>query len=317
MAPISFARGAPSPECLDAALLSTARRRRSSGTARPSSRMGRAAATGLCGGARRAARCRSRARVRDGGRPPGLRPLRDRPAAAAAGPGARRGPDLRPAAEAPSLAGRQRRRRADGRRGARSRRARGASSPAAATCPSSTRSRRSRTRAAGRSARSAAGGSWSCRREYDLHVLEDDPYGLVRYVGDPPPSIHSLEGGERVTFTSSFSKTVAPGLRVGWFVVPEAMRADYDDRAVSTYISPPLLPQAIVHELYRARRVRAEPRAHPRAPGAQRDAMLSALGAEPAGRRRGARPRAGTSSGSTSRRESTRRPCSVARPRPA
>jgi DNA-binding transcriptional MocR family regulator len=119
---------------------------------------------------------------------------------------------------------------------------------------------------------------------YDLHVLEDDPYGLVRYSGDPLPSIHALEGGERVTFTSSFSKTVAPGLRVGWFVVPEAMRADYDDRAVSTYISPPLLPQAIVHELFsrggfepNLDRIRG-------ILGAQRDAMLASLEADLAGR---------------------------------
>jgi 2-aminoadipate transaminase len=118
----------------------------------------------------------------------------------------------------------------------------------------------------------------------DLHVLEDDPYGLVRYEGEALPSLHSLEGGEHVAFTSSFSKTVAPGLRVGWFVVPEAMRADYDDRAVSTYISPPLLPQAIVHELFAGGgfepnldRIRA-------ILGAQRDAMLEALERELGGR---------------------------------
>jgi len=86
--------------------------------------------------------------------------------------------------------------------------------------------------------------------EHDLDVLEDDPYGRVRYEGEPPPLIHDLEGGERVTFTSSFSKTIAPGLRVGWYVVPEGLRAGFDDRAVSTYISPPLLPQAIVHEVH-------------------------------------------------------------------
>ena len=86
--------------------------------------------------------------------------------------------------------------------------------------------------------------------EHGLDVLEDDPYGRVRYEGEVPPLLHELDGGERVTFTSSFSKTIAPGLRVGWFVVPEALRASFDDRAVSTYITPPLLPQAIVHEVH-------------------------------------------------------------------
>jgi DNA-binding transcriptional MocR family regulator len=86
--------------------------------------------------------------------------------------------------------------------------------------------------------------------EHSLDVLEDDPYGLVRYEGTAPPSLFDLEGGTRVSFTSSFSKTVAPGLRVGWFVVPADLAAAFDDRAVSTTISPPLLPQAIVHELF-------------------------------------------------------------------
>jgi DNA-binding transcriptional MocR family regulator len=120
--------------------------------------------------------------------------------------------------------------------------------------------------------------------QYDLHVLEDDPYGLVRYSGDPIPSIHSLEGGQRVTFTSSFSKTVAPGLRVGWFVVPETMRADYDDRAVSTYISPPTLPQAVVHELFARGAFEPNLERIKGILGAQRDAMLAALEAELAGR---------------------------------
>jgi 2-aminoadipate transaminase len=85
--------------------------------------------------------------------------------------------------------------------------------------------------------------------EHGLDVLEDDPYGRVRYEGTMSESLHELEGGERVTFTSSFSKTVAPGLRVGWFVVPDGLRGAFDDRAVSTYISPSLLPQAMVYEL--------------------------------------------------------------------
>jgi 2-aminoadipate transaminase len=116
---------------------------------------------------------------------------------------------------------------------------------------------------------------------YGFDVLEDDPYGKVRYEGEPVPSIHSLEGGSRVTFTSSFSKTAAaPGLRVGWFVVPEEMKSAFDDRASSTYISPSLLPQAIIHELHlrgafetNLARVNALLRR-------QKDAMLDALDRE-------------------------------------
>jgi DNA-binding transcriptional MocR family regulator len=118
---------------------------------------------------------------------------------------------------------------------------------------------------------------------HDLDVLEDDPYGRVRYEGDAPPSLRELEGGERVTYTSSFSKTAAPGLRVGWFVLPDALAARFEERAVSTYISPTLLSQAIVHELIA--RGGFEPNLD-RIVGllrARRDAMLAALDDELAG----------------------------------
>jgi len=83
---------------------------------------------------------------------------------------------------------------------------------------------------------------------HGLAVLEDDPYGLVRYEGEAPPSLHELEGGRLVTYTSSFSKTAAPGLRVGYFVLPSNTAAAFEERAVSTYISPPFLAQATISE---------------------------------------------------------------------
>ena len=88
-------------------------------------------------------------------------------------------------------------------------------------------------------------------REHELAVLEDDPYGLVRFEGATPPSLLELEGGTLVTYTSSFSKTVAPGVRTGYFVLPDADVAGFEERAVSTYISPPFLPEAIVWEFIR------------------------------------------------------------------
>jgi DNA-binding transcriptional MocR family regulator len=83
--------------------------------------------------------------------------------------------------------------------------------------------------------------------ERNLLVLEDDPYGLVRYDGDPLPSVFELSGGA-VAYCSSFSKTVAPGVRVGWYVLPPELAAEIEALAVSTYISPPYLSQATVLE---------------------------------------------------------------------
>jgi 2-aminoadipate transaminase len=88
--------------------------------------------------------------------------------------------------------------------------------------------------------------------ERNLLVLEDDPYGLVRYDGEPLPSVFELAGGGgQIAYCSSFSKTVAPGVRVGWYVLPLELAAEIEALAVSTYISPPFLSQATVLEFVR------------------------------------------------------------------
>jgi DNA-binding transcriptional MocR family regulator len=117
-------------------------------------------------------------------------------------------------------------------------------------------------------------------RAHDLLVLEDDPYGLVRYEGEPEPSLLELDGGGRVVYTSSFSKTVAPGIRVGYFVLPPELRAELETLSTSTYITPGLVGQATVHEFVargdfegNLERVRGLLRV-------RRDAMLEALEAE-------------------------------------
>src|SRR5215813_7079269 len=80
-------------------------------------------------------------------------------------------------------------------------------------------------------------------QEHDLLVLEDDPYGLVRYNGEPIASLFELSDGD-VAYSSSFSKTIAPGLRVGWFVLPAELEQKIEAKATSTYITPVLLGQA-------------------------------------------------------------------------
>ena len=88
-------------------------------------------------------------------------------------------------------------------------------------------------------------------REHDLIVLEDDPYGLVRFEGEPQPTLFELAGGEQVVYSSSFSKTVAPGVRVGYFVLPAELERELEATAVQTYITPALLGQATVFEFVR------------------------------------------------------------------
>ncbi|HLE40887.1 MAG TPA: PLP-dependent aminotransferase family protein [Nitrospirota bacterium] len=53
-------------------------------------------------------------------------------------------------------------------------------------------------------------------REYDVIIVEDDPYGALRFEGERMPSIFSLTKGGNVVYLSTFSKTIAPGLRVAY-----------------------------------------------------------------------------------------------------
>jgi 2-aminoadipate transaminase len=57
-------------------------------------------------------------------------------------------------------------------------------------------------------------------RERELLVLEDNPYGLLRYEGTPEPTLRSLDGGEYVIYLGTFSKILSPGIRLGWAVAP-------------------------------------------------------------------------------------------------
>jgi 2-aminoadipate transaminase len=122
-------------------------------------------------------------------------------------------------------------------------------------------------------------------REYRIPVIEDDPYGFICYGDRPNPPMRALE--ERwVLYVGSFSKILAPALRVGWIVVPEELipklsiikeSSDIDtntlsQRAITNYLDEQHLP-AHLAQLRREYRVR-------------RDTMLSALAEHfPAGAR--------------------------------
>ena len=112
--------------------------------------------------------------------------------------------------------------------------------------------------------------------EYDLLVYEDDPYGLVRFEGEPLPSLYELTCG-RVIFSSSFSKTIAPGIRVGYVVLPGALVGPVEGLATDTYVSAPIFVQGALYEFVSAGHFEPNLERTRAALRARRDAMLEAL----------------------------------------
>jgi len=78
-------------------------------------------------------------------------------------------------------------------------------------------------------------------------IFEDDPYVSLRFTGESLPTMVSMDP-ERVIYASSFSKTVCPGIRVGYLVGPPDLIAAIGKLATNTYISPNMVAQSIVYE---------------------------------------------------------------------
>lgn len=57
--------------------------------------------------------------------------------------------------------------------------------------------------------------------EHSLTIIEDDPYGKLRYRGTEVPPVKHWDTAGRVLYVSTFSKTIAPGLRLGWVAAPQ------------------------------------------------------------------------------------------------
>jgi 2-aminoadipate transaminase len=84
-------------------------------------------------------------------------------------------------------------------------------------------------------------------RDHGFTIFEDDPYVELRFEGEQLPRMVSMDP-DNVVYASSFSKTVCPGIRVGYLVGPEDLIARIAKLATSTYISPNMVAQAIVYE---------------------------------------------------------------------
>ncbi|HUZ84747.1 MAG TPA: PLP-dependent aminotransferase family protein [Gaiellales bacterium] len=115
-------------------------------------------------------------------------------------------------------------------------------------------------------------------RDHGMLLIEDDPYRLLRFEGEPLPSLHELDGGDNVVYSSSFTKTVAPGLRTGYLVLPERLVKPLAAISANTYIGPNAFAEAVLAAYCKAGRFEPNVARTTADLRARRDAMADALG---------------------------------------
>ncbi|MBM3948323.1 MAG: PLP-dependent aminotransferase family protein [SAR202 cluster bacterium] len=112
-------------------------------------------------------------------------------------------------------------------------------------------------------------------QKHGVPILEDDCYVDLRYDGDVPPSLWSLDGAGHVMYVSSFSKTIAPGMRIGYIAAPTAvvdrLRAVKSGSGVNQFTALAVHRYALKHLDKHIPEINDVQRA-------RRDAMLAALG---------------------------------------
>ena len=113
--------------------------------------------------------------------------------------------------------------------------------------------------------------------EHDFTIFEDDPYIAIRFEGESLPTMLSQDDAGKVVYASSFSKTVCPGIRVGYLVGPQAVIKQIQGIATNTYISPNMVAQSIVNQFARSGRMTVASAAVKDALRDRRDALVAAL----------------------------------------
>jgi DNA-binding transcriptional MocR family regulator len=111
---------------------------------------------------------------------------------------------------------------------------------------------------------------------HDVLVIEDNPYGLLGFEGQTYPAMRACEPAN-VVYLGSFSKTFAPGLRVGWALAPHAVREKLVLAAESATLCPPAFTQAVVSRYLVAHDWKGQIKTYREAYRERRDAMVSAL----------------------------------------
>jgi 2-aminoadipate transaminase len=114
-------------------------------------------------------------------------------------------------------------------------------------------------------------------RKHEILVVEDNPYGLLRYEGEPLPTLYELDGGDYVVYLGTFSKILSPGLRLGWLCAPPPVLAKVVLGKQASDLCTSTLAQYFVAEFFAEGRWREYVEELCDVYRARRDAMLQSL----------------------------------------
>lgn len=114
-------------------------------------------------------------------------------------------------------------------------------------------------------------------REYELIILEDNPYGQLRFEGEQLPTLYSLDDDNNVIYISTFSKIISPGIRLGWLVAPTPILQKVNLGKQAADLCPSTLAQMIVNQYFHDARWQDYVEKVTEVYHRRRDAMLAAL----------------------------------------
>jgi 2-aminoadipate transaminase len=114
-------------------------------------------------------------------------------------------------------------------------------------------------------------------REQEVLVVEDNPYGLLRYSGESMPPLYQLDGGDFVIYLGTFSKILSPGIRLGWAVAPPPVMEKIVLGKQAADLCTSTLTQYFVREYFAERRWQRYVDDLVEIYRARRDVMLEAL----------------------------------------
>ncbi len=114
-------------------------------------------------------------------------------------------------------------------------------------------------------------------KEHGLIILEDNPYGQLRFEGEPLPNLFSLDNDNNVIYLGTFSKILSPGIRLGWVAAPAPLLAKFNLGKQAADLCPSTLAQMMVNRYFSEARWQDYVEKVIGVYRARRDVMLAAL----------------------------------------